>query len=306
MFFSRLMVALIMICGLFVFACAREPVVAKVNGEAITKKEMDILLKHGGIKQGVKGSPEEGNLPPGIKEEVLNQLINEKIVLQAARKENIKIDNKDVMNAYTSIISTFPKEEDYLKKLKDKGMTKDIVLRSIEKDLTIRKFRDSHSKDTVIPDNEIKDYYDKNPQAFATPEQLRLSVIKVNNLEEAKNIRKEIEKGANFDEMAKKYPAGHAGPGSSETGWVTIDTFPPEMAREIKKIKAGAFGGPIKGREGYYLIKVQERKEKKVLSFNEVKENIRHLLTQQKKEEKFQSWLQEERKKAKIDISQKG
>jgi len=295
-------IAVILTGGFLILGCAREPLVARVNGEAITKKEVTALLSHGGIKEGLKTSPEEDARYRLIKQEILNQLINERIVLQAARKEDIKVDRKDIMDAYTKLISGFPKEEDYLKRLKERGMSKDMILRSIEKDLTIKRFKDSLSKGLVIPDNEVKDYFDKNPQNFTTPEEFRLSVIKTESIEEATKVEREIEKGAGFEEMAKKYPAGHTAPMAGETGWVTIDTFPPDMAGEIRGIKVGTFGGPIKGREGYYLIKVQEKKEKRLMSFEEVKENIRHLLTEQRKEERFQAWLQEVRKKAKIEV----
>ncbi len=300
----RWKVALILIGGFLVFGCSREPVIARVNGEPITQKDINVLLEHAGIKEG--GKIQQGSdLHKAMRQEIINQLINEKLVLQAAKKENIKVDKKEIMNQYNNIVSAFPKEDDYLKKLKARGMSKDMVLKSIERDLTINKFRDSISKDITIPDKELKDYYDKNLSIFAVPENLRLSIIKVGNIEEAKKIRKEIEKGASFEEMAKKYPAGHTGPGAGETGWVTMDTFPSEMAKEIKKIKTGSVGGPIKGREGYYLIKVQEKKGGKTQSFDEVKENIRHILMQQKKVEKFQIWLQDTKNKAKIEILEK-
>ncbi|MEK6582765.1 MAG: peptidylprolyl isomerase, partial [Nitrospirota bacterium] len=153
---------------------------------------------------------------------------------------------------------------------------------------------------------ELKGYYDNNRQAFAVAEQLRLSIIKTPNIEEAKKIKKEIEKGAAFEGMANKYPAGHTGPGEGETGWITLDTFPADMAKAIRKIKAGTAGGPIKGREGYYIIKVLEKKEKKVQSFDEARENIRNILMQQKARDKFRAWLQDTRKNAKIEILQKG
>jgi len=296
-------IALIVIGWLLISGCEREPVIAKVNGEAITKKEITTLLGHGGIKEG---SPEEDIRYKAVRQELLSQLINEKIVLQAARKEKIKVDKKEVMDAYSNIVRSFTKEEDYLKKLGERGMTKDIVFRSIEKDITIRRFKDTFIKDISISDTEIKDYYDKNLQNFTTAEQFRLSVIKVNNLEEAKKIKKDIEKGAKFEEMATKSPAGHTGPGVGDPGWVTINTFSADIAKEIKKIKAGAFGGPIKGREGYYLIKVLERREKRAQNFDEARENIRHILTQHKKEERFHAWLQDVKSKAKIEIFGKG
>lgn len=299
----KLEVALLIIGSFLFLGCSREPVVARVNGEAITQKELKAMLARAGMKEGTKVQ-QEGGIPKAMREGLINQLINEKLVLQAAKKENIRVDKKEVMKVYNDMAKAFPKEGDYLKRLKEKGISKDMMFKSIGKDLIVGKFVDSISRDITLSDIELKDYYDKNLQTFTTPEQLRLSIIRVDNIDEAKKIKKEIEKGADFEEMANKYPAGHGGPGVGETNWVTLDTFPPNMVKEIKRIRAGTFGEPIKGKEGYYIIKVQERKEKKVQPFDEVKEGIRNILIQQKKGERFQSWLQDTRGKAKIEILQ--
>lgn len=299
----RLKIALIVIGVFLVFGCARESVIAKVNGETITKKELKALLAHAGIKDEAKLKQDGAH--NAMMQELINQLINEKLLLQAAKKENIKVDKKEVMRKYNDKIKAFPKEEDYLKKLKERGITKDMVLKSMEKDLIMEKFKDSLSMNMPVSDREIKDYYDKNIKTFTTVKQFRLSVIRTDNIDEARRIKKELEKGLSFEETADKYPAGHTGPGAGETGLVTLDTFPSAMAKEIEKIKAGAFGGPIKGREGYYVIKVQEKVEQKVKPFDEVRDNIHHILTQQKREDRFQSWFQDARKNAKIEMVQK-
>lgn len=295
---------LIIISCFFVFGCSREPVIARVNGEAITEKDIKSLLKHAGIKDDAK-MQRGGDIHKKIMEEILNQIINVKLVLQAARKENIQVDRKELMKAYNDIIAAFPREEDYIKKLKEKGVSKDMVLKSIENDLIVRKFKNSLAKDVAVSDLEVRGYYDKNLKIFTSIERVRLSVIRLSSIDEARRIRKEIERGSNFEEIAVKYPAGHTGHGESQTGWVTLDTFPAAMAKEIGKIKAGEFGGPIKGREGYYLIKVQEKMEKKVQPLSEVEQNIRHVLMQEKEKEKFNAWLQVAKGKAKIEILKK-
>ncbi len=112
----RLRIALIVIGGFLVFGCARESVIAKVNGEAITKKDIKALLAHAGIKDESKIKQDGAH--NAMRQELINQLINEKLLLQAANKENIKVDKKEVMRKYNDMIKAFPKEEDYLKKLK--------------------------------------------------------------------------------------------------------------------------------------------------------------------------------------------
>ncbi len=290
--------------SLLVLACSREPVVAKVNGEAITGKDLKTLLEHAGIKEG---APQTAEAHKGLRQELLNQIINEKLALQAARKGNIRVEKIELMKAYDNVVSgAGMKEEDFLKKLKERGMSKDRFLKSLEGDLMVRKFRDTFVADIKVVESDMRDYYDKNLSTFTQREQVRLSLVKVNDLGEAKRIRSEIERGAKFEDMARKYPGGHREPGGEETGWVSIDSFPGDIAKEITRIRAGSFAGPVKGKEGYYLIKVIEKKEKKITPYDQVRENIRHLLIQQKLNEKFRTWLENERKQAKIEIMEKG
>ncbi len=288
---------------LFFSGCSRDPVVAKVDGKPIYNKDVSALLEHGGMGKG-KNSQQDSQHTKALRLELINQLINEKLVFNAIAKENIKLDKQEVMNAYKEIIKAFPNEDEYLKKLKEKGMSKDFVLKSLEKDLKIKKLRDKFATDITISDIEAREFYDNNISAFEQREQFKLSLIRIDNQQEALKIKDEIQKGVSFEDMAVKYPAGHTEAGS-HTDWITVDTFPAGMASEIRKISKGAFGGPIKGREGYYLIKVQDRKDKGLVAFDEVKEDIRQMLLEQLKAEKFQTWLHDERSKAKIEIIEK-
>jgi foldase protein PrsA len=285
---------------LFISGCAREAVIARVNGEPILKRDLNNVLRRSGIKVDLKTEKGE-DAHRAMYPNLVEQLIDERIVLQAARKEKIKVDRKEVQKSYNDSIKTFNKEADYIKHLKEKGLTKIMVLKFMEKDLTIEKFKEHLAKDLDIPDKELRDYYEGHIQTFETPEQVRLAFIKTDNPVHAKRIKKELEHGANFEEVASKYPAGHAERGG-ESGWVTLNTFPSDMVREIRKIKTGHFEGPIKGREGYYIIKVQDRREKSVKPFDEVKDNIKHTLLLVKKEDKYQNWLQDAKKNAKIEV----
>lgn len=300
MFYSSLKRGLILaaIAVLLFSGCERDKVVAKVNGERITEREINRLIEHGGMK--TPQTPHEQEIQKMVRTEILNQLINERLMIQAAKREKIKVDRSEVMKDYEAIVKTFPSEDDYLKRLKEKGITKDFILKSIEKDIMVAKFTDKLAKGISITENELKEYYEKNLPVFMTSEAYRLSLIKVDSIEEARKIKKEIEAGAVFEEVAKKHPAGHQEQGS-ETGWVTMGTFPKDIAKEIIKIKPGSFGGPIAGREGYYLVKVFEKREARTAPFEEVKADIMQILLQNKKNEFISNWLQQERAKAKIE-----
>ncbi len=297
--YLRKILVLVIICILsFSGGCERDKVVAKVNGEKITERDLNRLLEHGGLKR--PQTEHEKEVQKMVRAEILNQLINERLMMQAARKEKIKVDKSEVEKEYKEIVKAFPSEAEYLKRLKEKGISKDFILKSIEKDIMIAKFADRLVKDISISENELKEYYEKNLPVFTTMEAYRLSIIKVDTIEDARRIKKELEAGASFEELAKRYPAGHQEKGS-DTGWVTLGTFPKDISKEISKIKPGTFGGPIVGREGFYLVKVFEKREQRTATFEEVKADIMQMLLQNKKSEILSNWIEQERKKAKIE-----
>ncbi|MDO9289449.1 MAG: hypothetical protein Q7T83_11745, partial [Thermodesulfovibrionales bacterium] len=77
MIYSKLKWAVaLLIIGSFLFlGCSRETVVARVNGEAITQKDLALLLKHAGIKEGK--TQQAGDIHKAMLQELTNQLINE-------------------------------------------------------------------------------------------------------------------------------------------------------------------------------------------------------------------------------------
>jgi len=297
--FKKIFVLAVIVILSLSFGCERDKIVAKVNGEKITEMDLNRLLEHGGMKTAQ--TPHEKEIQKMVRTEILNQLINERLMMQAARKEKIKIDKSEVTKEYEAIVKAFSSESEYLKRLKEKGISKDFILKSIEKDIMAAKFIDRLAKDISITENELKEYYEKNLSVFMTSEAYRLSLIKADSIDDARKIKRELEAGASFEEMAKKHPAGHQEQGS-ETGWVTMGTFPKDIAKEIIKIKSGSFGGPIAGREGYYLVKVFEKREARTAPFEEVKADIIQILLQNKKSEILSNWIQQERAKAKIEI----
>ena len=106
--------------------------------------------------------------------------------------------------------------------------------------------------------------------------------------------KKEIDKGAKFEEMAKKESkdTGSATKGG-DLGEFTNGQMVQSFNDAIKKMEKGEISDPIKSDFGFHIIKL---KEKKPRTFDEVKDEIKSKLTQ----EKYEKAIKEVVSKAKV------
>ena len=152
---------------------------------------------------------------------------------------------------------------------------------------------DFESKVQVSPD-ESKRYYDSRKDAFKTPKQVRVKDILIkagpqdpaDQLEAKKKKAEEIlekaKKTKDFGSLAKQYSeAGNASKGG-EVGWVQRGTLGEQIESVLFSMKAGDLSGVLAGRDGFHILKVEEVKEEKQKSFEEVKDQIVQALKSEK------------------------
>lgn len=121
------------------FGCSKT--IATVNGEKITQAELnERLMQQAG-------------------QQVLNQIITEKLILQEARKKNIQIEAKDINQQIEEIKKQFPDEATFQQNLAENNMTLDYLKSQIELELIVKKLL---QKEIEVTDKEVEDYYKQN------------------------------------------------------------------------------------------------------------------------------------------------
>jgi peptidyl-prolyl cis-trans isomerase D len=156
-------------------------------------------------------------------------------------------------------------------------------------------FRPSDFESKVqVSSDEAKSYYDSRKDASKTPKQVRVRDILIkagpqdppDQLEAKKKKAEEIlekaKKTKDFGSLAKQYSeAGNASKGG-ELGWVQRGTLGEQIESVLLSMKAGDVSGVLAGRDGFYILKVEEVKEEKQKSFEEVKDQIVQALKREK------------------------
>jgi len=260
---------------IIILACAKKEetkVVAKIGDKVITLEEFE---------KEVESLPDFYKpllLDPKAKREFLKKLIDREILLLEARKAGVY------------------EREDVRRKIEEceKGVILDAFLSQILRE-----------KDEVT-EEEAKRYYDEHKEEFFMNESIRVRHIVVRTLEEAKEIKKRLEQGEDFVELAKRYSISPSGKWGGDLGYIQRGQVGKEFEKAAFSLKRpGEISDIVKTTFGYHIIRLEDRKPPRQLSFEEVRDKIIQKLKEQKKQKALEDYLKKVKKQYKIVINEK-
>jgi len=301
-FKTAVALAMIFLIAFSLTGCAK--VAATVNGRKIYLKDVErqveaVKKQHADTFKGAQGKELEAQ----FRKNILDNLITMELYAQAAEKMGIKVDEKELESKFNDIKKMFPSEQEFAEALKKENLTVDEVKKNIRL-VTIKQKVDAQiTKGLTVTDEQGQDYYNKNPEQFKEPEQVKGKHILVKTEKEAQDILNQLRAGGDFAQLAKKYSTDEGSKNQGgDLGWISRGQMVPEFEKVAFELAPGATSGPVKSQFGYHIIRVEEKKAARQKTFEEVKEQAKQSLLSKKQQEKVQSWIIEQRKKAKIKI----
>jgi parvulin-like peptidyl-prolyl isomerase len=304
--FIRVLIAAILVLSIASLGgCKNKNVAATVNGEDISITELnsqvDQLKKQ--YPQMFEGADGEGRLLD-FKQRLLDNLVNQMLVRQAAEKAGIKISDAEVDKQIEQLKSGFKDKAQFDAALKSAGMTVDSLRKQIKEQLVTQKLIDRLAKDTKVSDADIKAYYDKNKEQFAQKAAKRASHIlfKPEDKAKAQQVLTELKNGGDFAALAKKNSIDTATASKGgDLGWPSTP-FVTEFQAALDKLDVGQMSGLVQTPYGWHIIKVTEKRGATQQTLAQVKDQIKAIIIQQRKSQAYQNFLEKLRKDAKIEI----
>lgn len=278
-----LMVGLLAFVLAFAAGCsdkaASGEVVATVEGEKITKDDLyDFLVTSGG-------------------QEALGALIDEKVVALEAKKEKIKIDQKDIDKEFDLYVENAGGEEALKNAMEQQGITKDDLKENIVQYLSIREMVGPRIE---ITDEEIETTFKEKKEMFDQPEQVEASHILVEDEEKIKEVAKKLKDGGDFAELAKEYSTDGSAASGGELGFFGRGQMVPEFEEKAFSMKVGDISDPVKTENGYHLIHVTDKKEEKEAVLEDHKEAVKNQIFEEQLQMEYGAWLNEIKENYKI------
>ncbi len=187
--------------------------------------------------------------------------------------------------------------QDAKKKKLDKDEDVAFTLKQLQKNALIQANLAHIAKKKPITDAMLKKEYDEKITGTTLMEYKARHVL-VKTEDEAKAIIKELDKGAVFSDVANAKtiePNSNGG----DLGWFKAGQMVPPFAAAVQKMKKGSYSKkPVKTRFGWHVIKLEDTRKAKPPKFEDVKGQIRQVLRSQQ----LQEYIEQLRKKAKIEI----
>jgi peptidyl-prolyl cis-trans isomerase C len=223
-------------------ARADDPVLAKVNGSEI--RQSDVALAEEEL------APSLAQMDPATKRDnVLSFLIDLRIVAKAA--EDKKLENT----------------EDFKKRL---AFTRSRLL--------MDNLLATEGK-AATTDEAMKKVYEEASKQITGEQEVHARHILVESEDDAKAIKAELDKGADFAELAKKKSKDPGASDGGDLGFFTKDQMVPEFSAVAFTLEPGKISDPVKSQFGWHIIKVEEKRSRQAPAFDQVKGQIETYVT---------------------------
>ena len=293
-------------------------VVARVNGVDITRVELE-RAKKAILSQNRMGmQPMNAEMTKKVEEAALQQLIAKELLYQAGRKLEIKDLDKQVQDKISQSKTRFGSPEAYEKALKEMDMTEKDVETFAREDTVISNFVEKEiAAKLTVSDEDAKKFYDENIDKFKRDEAVRASHILVGadakaTAEEKKKARekaeallKKLKEGADFAETAKKESSCPSAAQGGDLGAFGKGQMVPEFEKAAFTLKPGEVSDVVETQFGYHIIKLTEKHPAETVKFEDTKERIVSYLKQQKVQQAVGEYVENLRKKAKVEFPTK-
>jgi parvulin-like peptidyl-prolyl isomerase len=314
----------VLICGNIAFAQEGDAklvdeVIARVNSAVIMRSAFEAEQKRylESLKQeGLKGEELEKKFKE-YQPVILDELINTQLLAQRAKELSINVEpqvnqqllrlmkeqNCDTLDCLGQKLRDVGYDIEELKRNMIDGFSRQAV---IQNEVYYRIMRE-------LTEKEQRELYDKNRQNFTEPAEVTLSRIFIASGKEPEQALKRAQEiaqqckgsGADFAAIAKQFSEEPLGKEGGKLGpAIKVDQLTPEIKALVEKSPAGTITDPVKLETGYYIFRIDDRKEEKLLPFEDekVKEIIARNLASQQIDQEIEEYLTRLRDQAFIEI----
>ncbi len=288
-------------------------VIARVNGEAIAKGDLEKAIKN---VEGRAGQPVPAAERDRIYRGVLEQLIAYRLLKQESSSRKIEVPDAEVDARMAQIKQQFPSEDVFKQSLIQQNMTFDQLREDAKSDMRVAKMLQGEVNVGVgVQPQDVTAFYEKNPDKFKQGERVRASHILIRvpekadpkTKEEARTkvagVLNEVKAGKDFGELAKNYSQD---PGSAanggDLGYFAQGQMVGPFEQAAFALKPGGISDIVETPFGFHIIKVADKQAARTVPLDEAKPQIEQFLQNQQRQQKTEAFINSLKAKGKVEI----
>jgi len=241
-----------------------EGVIATVDDKAITQTQYDESLAV--YKKMVESQYGEGSWDTEISEgktmgsyyedALLDNIILEIIMVEAAEKEGITLSDEDTDAELENFKVNFQNDDEYTQFLEKNGMTAEYLKEALRKESIINQYLAVKIENLQPTDDELETIFND----LKTNQKVRARHILVATEEEAKAVIERLNNGEKFEDLAKELSidTGSGANGGDLDYFAYTDMVQP-FSEKAFEIEIGEVSEPVQSEYGYHIIEVTDK-----------------------------------------------
>jgi parvulin-like peptidyl-prolyl isomerase len=288
---------------LLLFSC--EPFEQPEDRVVLTVGETEMTLEalHREIKRMTYDMEMTAPMAASALEPLLDRLIERYLILEYGKQQGIAVSEGEVESAVKEIQKDYS-GKDFQEMLLQGYIDFEDWKDGLRERLLMKKIMEKVSENMkAVSFQEIKAYYDENPEEFNQPAMVKFRQMVTRTKEEAEAILKRLKEG---EDMAGPAVTTARKPGMEAVGepaWIAADSLEKSMKKAVLALEPGEISGVVKTPYGFHVLEVLEKRPEGVKTLPEALAEIEAKLSCQRKEAFFRRWVRDLRETYPVQIN---
>lgn len=285
-------------------------IVAVVNDDVITKQELDLVTNQ-----------MRSQLPKGksvnaadLEQQALAQLIRKDLLVQAAKRANIRLSNADVNEAIEQFAAQrHMTAKELIQRIAKEGISENQLRRTMTENLLAQKIEQSEVMGkSQVSDAEIDDAIARAqqegrplpPPITAYSYHVQHILLKNDNDITRKlieQIAQQARSGASFEQLARQYSQDGSAQNGGDLGWIIDGETVPPFEAAVKSLQPGQISMPVRTQFGWHVIRLIDVRSNDTPAERQ-RNGMREVLVQEKRELLLQNFLKQLEDQAYINV----
>jgi len=289
-----------------------EEIVAIVNGEVITlsdyREQFNSTVQI--LRQQLSGESYFREYER-LRTNLLDMMITDLLLLQKAKEQGLNV--KEQVKGTIAQIKTqnnIESDADLIRAMDAQGVNYDQWVKQLEENyLRQAVIYTEVDRTIVLDDAEIVKYYKQHQSEFVIPPEYRIKAIylsSTNNTVSALETKRaeisdKLKKGQSFEDLVQEYSEGPKENGG-DLGFFKKGELDQAIEQAVEKLKIEEISDWIQAKNGWYLIKLEEKKESHQQTFDEARQDIENKLFSDIRAKKIDEYVKKLREESFIKI----
>lgn len=289
----------------------------RINGVEISNQRFDAFYteyrRSKGVAVGARGDQLE--LMKRLRREAMDMMIEQQLLIQAADAKGIEVTDEEVDAELAKIREPFNDDIEFQLRLDTESYTLESFRAHLRDMIAAKRYLDELRLEAMeVTDEELEKYYRDNERRLTLPEQVHVRHILLSwkplgqpddrkaLYEQMEAIREKAVSGEDFAELAKEYSDDSTRMHGGDVGFFHRGQMVPAFENAAFALQPGEISGIVETPFGLHIIKLEERKEARLLPLDEIRDQLREHIREENMENAVEAEYARLREQADIAI----